>query len=137
MTITMKTILRSFITTAAGLFLTSWIVPGFAITKDLITFSVITSALVLANWFVKPLLKIIFMPLNIATFGLFTIVINALILYGISYFLSGITISDWTFSGFNYSGFHIPEISFGIIGTYLVSGFIVGIVTTIVKWLTE
>ncbi|MCR4264465.1 MAG: phage holin family protein [Candidatus Roizmanbacteria bacterium] len=133
----MKTIIRSLITTAAGLFLTSWIVPGFQIVKDPLVFGALTGALVLANWFIKPILKIVFLPLNIATFGLFTIVINALILYGISYFLSGITISDWTFSGFDYSGFHIPEISFGIIGTYLVSGFIIGIVTTVVTWLTE
>lgn len=122
---------------AAGLFLTSWIVPGFVVSKDIVTFSLITGALVLANWFIKPILKIIFLPLNIATFGLFSIVINALILYGISYVLSGITISAWTFQGAEYSGFQIPEISFGIIGTYVVSGCIIGIVTTTVKWLVE
>lgn len=133
----MKTILRSLLTTAAALFLTSWLVSGFSITKDLYTFALVTVALVLANWFVKPILKIVFMPLNVATFGLFTIVINALILYGITYFLSGITISAWTFPGYEYSGYKIPEISFGIIGSYLASGFIIGIITTIVNWLAE
>ena len=131
----MKFLIRSFLTVAAGLFITSWVIPGFSVSTDPMVLLTITTALVLANWFVKPLLKIVFLPLNLASFGLFSLVINAIILYGIHYFFTGITVSSWTFPGYEYSGFSIPVMTFGIIVTYLIAGLIIGITTTIVHWL--
>ena len=133
----MKFLIRSFLTTAAALFIISWTVPGFTISKDLVTFSMLAAGLTVANWFVKPILKIVFLPVNIATFGLFSIVINAAILYAVSYFLPGVHVSEWAFSGFSYQGYIIPRISFGIIETYLLSGLIIGICLTLIKWLVE
>ena len=133
----MKSIARSFLTIAAGLFITSWLIPGFSVSKNPTDFITITAMLWASNIFVKPLLKILFLPLNIATFGLFTIVINSLILYGITYLSHGLTISNWTFSGFSYNGFIIPELEFGIIATYIVSGFIIGVALTLVRWLVN
>jgi putative membrane protein len=133
----MKSIIRSFLTFAAGLFLTSWIVPGFEISKNIQTFVMIAGSLMLASFFIKPLLKIIFMPINIATFGLFSIVINAIILYGLDYFFGGLRITEWTFDGFTYNGFIVPQITFGIIATYLLSGLVIGVLLTLVKWLVD
>ena len=133
----MKFIVRSFLTVGAALFITSWVVPGFYVDRDIISFLLVTAAMVMANWFAKALFKIIFLPLNLATFGFFTLIINAIILYGIQYFFSGISVSSWVFPGYIFNGFVLPQMTFGIIATYIVAGLIISVVSTIVDWLIK
>ncbi|MDR0899611.1 MAG: phage holin family protein [Lactobacillaceae bacterium] len=63
--------------------------------------SAIVAAFVLAilNSFLKPVLKIIGFPITILTFGLFTLVINAVIVHLTDLLVKGITIHGvgWTF----------------------------------------
>lgn len=47
----------------------------------------IAAVLTIINIFVKPIIKLIALPINLLTFGLFNLVINFGILYGISYFI--------------------------------------------------
>lgn len=61
--------------------------------------SLIVSALLLgfANAIVKPLLVILTLPLTLVTFGLFLLVINALMILLVSSFVRGFTVSGfWT-----------------------------------------
>jgi len=53
----------------------------------------------LINIFIKPILKIITFPINMMSMGLFTIVLNALLLWGVSYLVPGFNI-DYTIQGF-------------------------------------
>ena len=64
---------------AAALIITSKIVPGFVVSGF---GSALVAAIVLGviNTFIKPILLILTIPINILTLGLFTFVINALLL---------------------------------------------------------
>jgi putative membrane protein len=57
----------------------------------------LTAALVLAllNLLIRPVLMVLCIPLNAITFGLFSIVINAIILYSTAYFVPGFTIQSF------------------------------------------
>ncbi|MBP3820455.1 phage holin family protein [bacterium] len=55
--------------------------------------------LTVINVFFKPILKLVTLPINLLTFGLFSLVINLGILYGISYFIPQYQIHDFL-SGF-------------------------------------
>ena len=76
--------MRGFLIRAAvvalGLWLASQIVPGVEIRS---TGALIAAALLLGivNAFVRPILMLLALPLLIFTLGLFTLVINALLLY--------------------------------------------------------
>ena len=65
--------------TAAGLLVTVWIVPGIRV-RDAGALLLAAVILLLANSFVRPLLLILTLPLTVLTFGLFVLVINALML---------------------------------------------------------
>jgi putative membrane protein len=69
------------ITNIIGLFLAAYFVKGFYINPDVITYiklGVVFSAL---NIFIRPVLKLVFTPILLITFGLGIIVVNAIILY--------------------------------------------------------
>ena len=70
------------------------ILPGIYV-SGFLTAIVVAAVLILLNLFVKPLLIIFTLPVTIVTFGLFLLVINALI----------ILICDALISGFRVSGF--------------------------------
>lgn len=70
------------------------ILPGIYVSSYL-TAVIVAAVLILLNLFVKPLLIIFTLPVTIFTFGLFLLVINALI----------ILICDALVSGFRVSGF--------------------------------
>ena len=49
---------------------------------------------------VAPLLKILFIPINLLTFGLLSWVINVVVLYLLTVFVSGVSVVAWTFPAF-------------------------------------
>ena len=87
-------ILIALILNAAALVATTYIVPGFAV--DNYT-TAILAAIVLGvvNTFVKPALSFITAPLNVVTLGLFTFVINAVVLFIVSAVVPGLMIDGW------------------------------------------
>lgn len=131
----MKTIIRSLAINIFALWAVQEVISGFRIAGGAQNLILVAGALTLLDTFAKPILKILFLPINIATMGLFSWVINVLIIYGLDYFFAEVTISPWTFPGFAYEGFNIPEISFGIIGTYIISAFFISFLSSFLKWL--
>ena len=77
-----------------ALYAAAWFVPGFYFTGGLKEYALAGVVLGLLNMTVKPVLKLISMPVIILTLGLFTIVINALLLWAVDYIFDFITIQD-------------------------------------------
>ena len=59
---------------------------------------------------VAPMLKILFIPINIITFGLMSWMINVIVLWLLTIFVPNVTIQAWTFPGATWAGFVIPSI---------------------------
>lgn len=75
----MKFIL-GILVTAAALWLTTEVVPGIRIEDSLTSFLIVAAVFGLVNAFVKPIVKLLSLPVTILTLGLFLLVINALML---------------------------------------------------------
>ena len=71
-------ILVRWICMALALIFTAWLIPGISV-NGLLTALLATIIISLINSFIKPLLQLITLPINIVTLGLFTLVINALL----------------------------------------------------------
>jgi putative membrane protein len=101
--------------TALSLWVASHIFSGI---KFADTASLIISALLLgfANAIVKPLLIVLTLPLTFLTFGLFLLVINALMILLVSSLVRGFTVSSfWTAF---FASIFIAVLSF-VLGTFL------------------
>lgn len=66
-----------------GVWLAQRYVPGVEFTGSWQTLAISGLILGLLNFFIKPILKIITWPLKILTFGLFSLVINMLIVWAV------------------------------------------------------
>lgn len=73
-------LLIALVLNALALILTAKIVPGILV-SDFTTAILAAIVLGLINTFIKPILLLITAPINLLTLGLFTFVINALVLY--------------------------------------------------------
>lgn len=89
------------------------LIPGFEFTGDLVSLLWVSFLLTIVNYFLKPILKLLFGPFILLTLGLFTIVINMIIIYIVDRSTSDLTITGisalfWTtillgFANFIYS----------------------------------
>ena len=71
-----------------------WIIPGIKI--DNFTAAMIAAVVIaLINTFIKPVLILLTLPINILTLGIFTLVINALLFMFAAYLVPGIEISGF------------------------------------------
>jgi len=101
------------LTNTIAIYIASEIVNGFNFTKyDFVTFLTTGFIFGMINFFIKPILKIVSIPLIIFTFGLFTIVINIAMLFLLDYFVPELTIAS--FSSAFWSAIVISAVNFFI-----------------------
>ena len=79
---------------ALALYVASKLIPGFNITTNYIGFLEIGAVLGVINTFIRPIIKLLSFPFILLTFGLFSAVINILLLYYTSSFFDFFTISS-------------------------------------------
>ena len=104
--------------TAAALWVASGVFRGLRFAD---TFSLIVSALLLgfANALVKPLLIVLTLPLTLITFGLFLLVINALMIQLVAALVKGFSVSGfWTAF---FASIFVSVLSF-LIGAFVLGG---------------
>lgn len=72
--------LLTWLGTAAALWIAVWMIDGFDFTGAWWQFLIVAAILGLANAIVKPILRLLSLPIVVLTLGLFLIVVNALVL---------------------------------------------------------
>ena len=87
-------ILLNWLASAFVVIIASYLLPGVRVSSF---WSALWVALVLGifNIFLKPLLILLTLPINILTFGLFTIVINAILVLLATKFVPGFTVEGF------------------------------------------
>ncbi len=90
----MNLIIRLLITSLVALGLAKYVLTGVHI-DDFSTALIFAIVLGLLNVFVKPILKLFGLPLTIITLGLFSLVINAVVILLADYFIDGMYIDGF------------------------------------------
>lgn len=73
---------------------TAWLVPGIKLDGFLTAF-VAAAVIAIVNISLKPMLNLITLPINILSLGLFTLVINAILLMFVAYIVTGFEIDGF------------------------------------------
>ncbi len=87
-------IIFHFLINGVALMAASYFVPGFSITQNPENLLILTAIFTAINIILKPILKLIFSPFIFLTLGLFSLVINAIILKLLDIWSVNITISN-------------------------------------------
>lgn len=106
--------LFSFLGTAATLWVAVWLIDGFEFGGEWWQFLIVAAIMGLANAIVKPILRLFSLPLILLTFGLFLIVVNALVLWFVVW-LSDVLELGLTSDGFFWSTF-LASIVISVVG---------------------
>ena len=82
----------SFIFNLVAILAADYLIQEFTVNGGIRNYIVIASLLTLINTTLKPFLKLLLTPIIILTLGLFTVLINAALIYGLDKFLESFTI---------------------------------------------
>lgn len=113
------TFLISLLGTAASVWVAVWLIDGFEFGGEWWQFLIVALIVGLVNAIVKPILKILSLPLIALTLGLFLVVVNALVLQ-LAVWLSGPDVLDLglTSDGFFWTTF-LASIVVSVVGWIL------------------
>lgn len=84
----MSVILANWLLSVLSILIVSQFVPGFHVDNFLIA-AIVALALGIINAFIKPLILILTLPINIMTLGLFTFFINGLLILAVAQVVPG------------------------------------------------
>ncbi len=87
-------IILKWIILSAAVVLAANIIPGIGVASWQVAL-VVGLVLGFINIFIKPILSILTIPINIISLGLFGIILNALLFWAATYFVSGFTIASF------------------------------------------
>lgn len=126
-----------FLFNSFSLWLVSQVIPALSIVGGWQVLLLAGLVLSFLNLFVVPVLKILFLPINLLTFGLLSWGINVIVLYLLTVFVSGVGIDAWEFPGITFMGFVIPQIVFSSFASFILISLSVSALANILRDISE
>ena len=133
----MKHLIRVFLFNVFALWLTSQWIPGLVAPGGWQTILFAGFTLSLLMLIVVPILKILFIPINILTFGLLSWLINVIVIYLLTVFVPEIQVKPWIFAGATWAGFVITPIHFSYFMALVATSLCVTAITEILHYVSE
>ena len=90
----MLTFFLRWIAFALIIMFVGWLIPGISV-EYFISAMIVTVVISLINAFIKPIIILLTLPINIFTLGIFTLVINALLFMFAAYLVPGIEVDGF------------------------------------------
>ena len=94
-TVKMANFIIRIIGNAVALYVAFLVIPGFLVSGSWEQYLIAGLMLALLNMIVRPIIKLISFPLILLTLGLFTLIINILMLWILDYLVSFVTIEGF------------------------------------------
>lgn len=133
----MKYITRVFLFNTFGIWLTSQVLPTIHINGNWQILTISGSILSILMLVVAPILRILFIPINLITFGLLSWFINVIVLYLLTFFVPEITVVPWQFPGSSWSGFIVPPMYLSYFPSLVISSLTLTFITNLLHKVSE
>lgn len=133
----MKSLLRGILFNAFSLFVLTQFLSGVKVQGGFSTYLLAGIILTLLYKFLKPVLSLVSLPLNLLTLGAVSFIINIFLFYLATSFIPEISIVSFTFQGANLSGFVIPRIYLNTFLAYAAAAFFQSLIVSFLTWLRK
>lgn len=133
----MKTLLRYFLINLVALWITTKAITGLTYTGGVKSLILGGLAFMLINLILVPLLRVLLLPLNLLTLGIFAWITNVLALYALVTVIPEFKLLPYVFSGLSYNGFNIPPYEMSPFLVAVVASLMIGIITHFLQWLAR
>ena len=128
-----KKTLRSIILFSLSLYLVSLFWGNINFSQNLSILLQASLVLTIFENLIKPIIKLLLLPITLVTLGLVRLFINVLGLYLVEYFITSFQISDISTLPQNWLGLSIPAINVYNFWAYLVTSFTINIVYNVLN----
>lgn len=133
----MKTILRTFLFSLFALWITTQLDSGFKIIGDWQTYILGAAVLAFIFIFVKPILKLFFLPINFLSLGLLSWLVNVAVLYLLTLLVPQVQVLDWQFLGISYQGLVVPPYHLNPVANFVFVSFLLSFIVNFLSWLSK
>ena len=132
-----KTVLRNYLINLVILWGVTEIFPGLSYTGGFDTLAIGALGLMGMNIIIIPLLKVVFLPLNILTLGIFTWVINVIALYLLTTIIPAFKLVPYNYPGGTILGISVPAQNLTVLWVAIIASFMIGFASHFLHWLTS
>lgn len=132
-----KRYLRLFLINLFCLWSIGFLLPGVKFIGGFQTIALTALVLTLIGSFIKPLIKLLLLPVNLLTLGAFRWLVNVITLWLVTLVVPQFIIQSFQFAGYTYNGFAIPTMFVATFWAFVLASLIISIITTFVLWLIK
>lgn len=133
----MKSIIRHFLINLGALWCVTQILPAISLTDGVKGLLIGALAFMIVNILLVPLLKILLLPLNLLTLGIFSWLSNVLALYFLVNVVPFFKIGTYHFNGLLWEGFSIPSADLSVFQVVIIASFLLGFIINFANWLVK
>ncbi|MFZ2200092.1 MAG: phage holin family protein [Microgenomates group bacterium] len=123
----MRKIILNILATAASFYLAQYFLAGIHLDSTWSAYLIASLVFVVFNFVLSPIIKLLLLPINLLTLGLFRWLTNVLVLYLFDLIYDGIAISGFTFPGYTSSIISIPSGYLGLFWVLVLASFIMSL----------
>jgi putative membrane protein len=123
----MKRLLKFCLLSVFGLITVNYIWGNLVFQNQVATLIKVAAILTLFEFLIKPVVRILLLPINFLTLGAARVVINTLGFYLALFLIDDFSLNDIHTNVFQWQGFSIPPLNF--------NGFVAVLVTSLSLWL--
>lgn len=117
----MRNLLVRIIATMLSFFITSRLIVGFQIDANWQSYLLAAVIFLMFNLLVAPLVKLLLLPINLLTLGLFRWFTQVIVIYLFDVLYTGLTIHSYYFSGFTSTLLALPAHMISVFWVYVLS----------------
>lgn len=131
----MRFFLKPYLLNTFTLWLVANLLTGVSTGEHANTIFTAALALSLLNFTVKPILNILFIPINFLTMGLFRWFTAVMVIYLVTVIVPSFSIGPFNIQSFSYAGIIIPTITLGKFSSLLVTTFAITLIGNLLSWI--
>lgn len=133
----MKYYLLGFVISAVAFAIATFLIPGLNYHNDSTILMKAAGVFGLLNVFLRPLIKILLLPLNFLTFGLLSGLTGLIVLLLVTLIVPGFSLSDTVFPGYMLLGVQLPSYQLNVIPTTILGAAVISLITSTLYWLAK
>lgn len=133
----MKYFIKTWVFYMVAIWIIKELIPAFIVGGGWIHILIAGGILAILMLFVRPIIKILFIPINFLTLGLISWVVNVLVIYLLTLMAPNVSIIPWVYPGWTWQGFIIPSTTIPYLATLIIVTFAITFVTQFLEHITN
>ncbi|MFH2085512.1 MAG: phage holin family protein [bacterium] len=133
----MRKIIVKVLATAASFYVAQYFLGGIHIDETWSAYLIASLVFVIFNFFLTPIIKLLLLPINLLTLGLFRWVTNVLVLYLFDLVYDGISITAFIYPGMSSSLISLPSGHLALFWVLVITSFLMNITYSLIATLFQ